>query len=119
DDWDGSQGGFRFDWTPRPSDSVTFQGDYYRVLTDGRQTLFSTTAPFSGITDDSTQYAGGNLLARWEHELAPESKLRAQFYFDHTEYRQPVIEELRDTLDFDLQHQVKLFWGQHLTSGLG
>jgi len=75
--------------------------------------------PFSEVTDDSTQYAGGNLLVRWEHELAPESKLRAQFYFDHTEYRQPVIEELRDTLDFDLQHQVKIFLGQQLTWGLG
>ncbi|HLY75339.1 MAG TPA: TonB-dependent receptor [Planctomycetota bacterium] len=119
DDWDGSQGGFRFDWTPRPSDSVTFQGDYYSVLADGVQTIFSATAPFSRITNQATEYSGGNLLLRWEHELAADSKLQTQFYYDHTEYRQPVIEELRDTLDFDLQHQVKLFWGQQLTSGLG
>ncbi|HEV3029286.1 MAG TPA: TonB-dependent receptor [Planctomycetota bacterium] len=119
DDWDGSQGGFRFDWTPRPSDSVTFQGDYYSVLADGTQTIFSATAPFSQITNQATQYSGGNLLLRWEHELAPDSKLRTQFYYDHTEYQQPVIQELRDTLDFDLQHQMKLFWGQQLTSGLG
>ncbi len=118
DDWDGAQGGFRFDWTPPGADAVTFQGDYYRVLTDGLQTLFTNTAPFSSVTDDSTQYAGGNLLLRWEHELAPESKLRTQFYYDHSEYRQPVIEELRDTLDFDLQHRIKIFGGQQLTWGL-
>lgn len=119
DDWDGAQSGFRFDWTPKASDTVTFQGDYYRVLTDGRQTLFSATPPFSTLTDDSTQYVGGNLLTRWEHELAPESKIRAQFYYDHTEYRQPVIEERRDTLDFDFQHQMKIFTDQRLTWGLG
>ncbi|HLY11933.1 MAG TPA: TonB-dependent receptor, partial [Planctomycetota bacterium] len=119
DDWEGSQGGFRFDWTPKPSDSVTFQGDYYQVLTDGTQTIFDTTSPFSFVTNKATDYSGGNLILRWEHELAPESKLRAQFYYDHSEYRQPVIQELRDTLDFDVQLQTRAFWGQQLTWGVG
>jgi len=119
DNWDGTQGGFRFDWCPRPADSLTFQGDFYKVLTDGSQTLFSPTAPFATVTDDATEYSGGNLVLRWEHELAPESKLRTQFYYDHTEYRQPVIEERRDTLDFDVQHQIKIFGSQQLTLGLG
>jgi len=119
DDWDGAQGGFRFDWTPPGADRITFQGDYYKVLADGRQTLFAPVAPFTFETGDATEYAGGNLLTRWEHDLAPDSKMRVQFYYDHTEYRQPALQELRDTLDFDFQHQISLFWGQQLTWGLG
>jgi len=119
DDWNGSQGGFRFDWTPRTSDALTFQGDYYSMLADGIQTLYSTTAPFAQVSDDSSRYEGGNLLARWEHEFGPESKLRAQFYYDHTELRIPAIRELRDTLDFDVQHHVAAFWNQKITWGLG
>jgi iron complex outermembrane receptor protein len=119
DDWYGGQSGFRFDWTPRPDDLVTFQGDYYNLLAAGTQTVFFPSAPFVQTTNEATRYAGANLIGRWERELGQNSKLRTQVYYDHTEYSAPTIREVRDTIDIDLQHQFPLFWGQQITWGLG
>src|SRR5258707_11189366 len=44
DDWHTYQGGFRTDWTPRTSDTLTVQGDIYSGRA-GRRTTFATFSP--------------------------------------------------------------------------
>jgi iron complex outermembrane receptor protein len=121
DDWYSARGGFRFDYTPRPEDLFTFQGDYYHTVARETQMIFfpTPTAAVAQMLIDPTRYSGVNLIGRWERDLGSESRLRAQAYYDHTSYNSPVIQETRDTFDIDLQHQFPLFGGQTITWGLG
>ncbi len=65
DHWSRPQGGFRLDWTPRASDTVTLQGDAYY-----------------GTEVATTSIGGGNLTARWNHNWAGGSNLQVQAFFD-------------------------------------
>ena len=59
------QGGFRLDWTPQASDTVTLQGDAYY-----------------GTEVTTTSIGGGNLTARWDHKWAGGSNLQVQAFYD-------------------------------------
>lgn len=71
DGWSEAQVGFRTDWTPKDN-TVTVQGDAYRA---------NENQP--GTTDLSV--AGANLLARWQRQLAADSALQIQAYYDHSQ----------------------------------
>ena len=69
DHWNRPQGGFRFDWSPSGSDSVTLQGDDFAGYeADG-------TAP-------NTDISGRNLTAHWTHDFADGSSLQFLSYYD-------------------------------------
>ena len=91
DDWNSGRIGFRADWggTAR---GFTLQGDAYREELD-------QAAP-------STQRISGvNLLARWNRQLAENSSLRVQAYYDRTERTQPgAFAEHLDIFDLEFQH---------------
>jgi iron complex outermembrane receptor protein len=70
DGWYKPQGGFRVDWSPA-GDVVTLQGDLYR----GAENQL-------GALDQLI--AGGNLQARWQHELGDGSALQILTYYDET-----------------------------------
>lgn len=84
-------GGFRADWAPSQSDSLTIQGDLY----DSR--------PGAG------DYNGGNILGRWNRQLSDTSSTMLLLYYNYTEQEavnspETKYREKRDTVSFELQH---------------
>ncbi|MDB5812521.1 MAG: hypothetical protein JWN94_4643, partial [Betaproteobacteria bacterium] len=91
DRFDRSQAGFRADWGHTNS-NFTVQGDAY----NGR----SESGPLGEPT-----LSGANLLGRWNRQLANDSSLRVQAYFDHAERNDPLIyRDKTDTFDIQFQH---------------
>lgn len=119
DGWYMKHAGFRMDSQISDRDSLTFQGDIYggikgEPLRGG--TLLTppfTTGPYTSIKD----YAGGNLLTRWNHTLSGGSEMTLQVYFDRISRVDPQDPELRSTFDFDFEHHVRagerhdIVWG--------
>ena len=97
DHWSRPQGGFRFDWTPSGSDSVTLQGDDFA----GQEA--QPGAPNENIV-------GRNLTAHWTHDFANGSSLQFLTYYD----REARATEDNggnfwvDTYDFEVQHNFEL-----------
>ena len=93
DHWSRPQGGFRLDWSPSGSDSVTLQGDDFA----GSET--NPGAPNNDI-------AGRNLTAHWTHNFADGSSVQFLTYYDREER---LTEDgggnfWVDTYDFEVQH---------------
>jgi iron complex outermembrane receptor protein len=72
DAWSRVQGGFRMDWTARPTDHFTFEGDAYRGSEDQ-----------AGAGDE--RIFGRNLTAHWDHAWASGSELQVEAYYDYAE----------------------------------
>ncbi len=119
DDWTSVRGGFRLDWSGAGKDQFTLQGDAY----DGRAGQTSAepvlAPPYLRIFEDETDFAGGNLLGRWERTLSATSELTLQAYYDRTERDDVLIREKRDTADLDFQHHFALGERQEIVWGLG
>ena len=99
DDTQFTQAGFRLDSRVNPDDTVTFQGDIY----DGR---------FGQLNAGDVEVDGENVIGRWTRNLATDSSLTLQAYFDRTHRFIPaVFEEHRNTFDLELQHQFR--YGPH------
>ncbi len=116
DGWTKHQGGFRLDADPSPADALTLQGDFY----GGDEDL---------TTGGTSQTRGGNLLSRWSHVFANDSDVSVQVYYDRTHLSLAVpsfafapagrFTDDLDTLDFDLQHHLRLGEHSQLVWGLG
>ena len=123
DDWRSLRGGFRIDWTPTCVDRVTLQGDYYDGSSGQRSFVAEPTMPpaFVRTVDDDFDVSGGNVLARWTHELDLESDWSLQMYYDRTEraFAQSPFSEDRDTIDIDFQYRVPLGDDHKVIMGAG
>jgi iron complex outermembrane recepter protein len=105
DAWDMTQGGFRFDWDPSPSDTLTLQGDLYVGNVGG--------------ADVDTSLDGQNLLGRWTRAFSSESELQVQMYLDRTWREAASYKEDLITYDLDIQHRLQLSESQRLIWGGG
>jgi iron complex outermembrane receptor protein len=95
------QGGFRIDAEPSPQNRFTLQGDIYH----GDDNLNA---------GGNTTVSGGNVLGRWSHNLAEDSDLSLQVYYDRTHLTEAVpglvfapagtFADGLDTIDVDFQH---------------
>lgn len=86
------QGGFRADWDVA-RDAFVLQGDFYAADID--QAV------------ERSQLGGAHLLARWTRRLADGGEVSGQAYYDRTTRDQPgVLEEVLDTFDVSLQHDL-------------
>jgi iron complex outermembrane receptor protein len=91
DRWHSGQAGFRADWGAG-SDSYTLQGDAYQGKAD-------QAAP------GDVRISGGNLLVRWQRQLAGGDRVQVQAYFDNTHRELPgTLAERLDTYDIEFQH---------------
>jgi len=121
DQWDLGHAGFRTDWDPSETDSLTLQGDFY----DGKAGSFSTVAAMPPVYVDSQvahqSLIGGNVLGRWTHQFEGGSEARFQAYYDRTDRdTNPVnVAENRNAADFDFQHRFKLSDRHDIVWGLG
>ena len=106
DGWTRGQVGFRTDWGTA-GNGFTLQGDAYRGKID------------QAAGDDST-ISGGNLLARWNRDLAQWGGLQVQTYFDNTERDVPgTFAEHLNIFDFEFQHSLRAMGSHAITWGGG
>lgn len=120
DEWDILRGGFRLDWLADAEDSVTIQGDIYGGDVGHKLDIIGHTPPFFSTAQRASQdVGGGNVLARWTHEISETSNFELKANYDRTERRTLVIDEIRDTLDVDFQHMFELIAHHNVTWGLG
>ena len=111
DDKQIAQGGFRTDWEISKKDSVTMQGDYYRLNSDlDFTTRFVAFNPPNGV-GGSTPFQGtnvqegANFLTRWNHTNADASSYSLQMYYDRLKRKSGVpFDNVVDQFDIDFQH---------------
>ncbi len=107
DSWRVGQVGFRVDWDRTSADQITLQGDGY----DGTE---------GQVGPDTIRANGANLLGRWTRQLAENSDLKVQLYYDRTHRRIPgSFTQNIDTYDLDFQHHRPLGAAHDLVWGLG
>jgi hypothetical protein len=94
---------------PSGQDSYTVQGDVYGGQQNTMQTLPIPVSPFSATTEpDDTSY-GGNILARWNHQISNDSSTSLQAYIDHYSLlEQDIADQHVSTADIQFQNNVKL-----------
>ena len=119
DHWRTAQMGFRTDWTVNDRDQLTIQGDIYKsgVGESVGYAVFNPPSEFDAL--NAVAASGGNLLARWRHELRQGSDIQIQAYYDRTYAVAPHYEETRNTFDIDFIHHLPLPGRQNFIWGLG
>ena len=97
DGWHRLGGGFRIDWTPQASDSVTLQGDIF----GGRERQ-------AGASHEDID--GRNLVLRWNRDMGGNGQLQAQAFYDRFgRSTEPDGGSFHvDTYDADVQHSFAL-----------
>ena len=111
DAWQSGLGGFRLDWNPTGADTVMVQGEFYAGSSD----QFSSVAfPY-----DPARSHGGHALARWTRELADDSRMSLQFFYNRNAVDSEGFKEDRDQYDLEFQHQFALGTRNNLVWGGG
>jgi iron complex outermembrane receptor protein len=119
DQWSRVQAGFRAEWSPSSTDSISLEGDGYRNGISESLFHYFVTAP----GDQSFKYGltatGGDVLGRWTHTYGNGSSTTLQTYYDEFKRTDGQIPEHEQTFDLDFQHH--LSWGerQDIVWGLG
>ncbi len=131
DDWRLGHLGFRADWTGGADDEFTLQGDIYRGNIGHLTPAIEVIGRPGPTGNQEAKVFGGNLLGRWQRQLAPDNELQLRAYYDYTRRDDPSYTDDLDTFDIDLQHRFwpaarhQLVWGlnyRHATNrneGLG
>jgi iron complex outermembrane recepter protein len=121
DDWRAGRSGFRVDWDATESDIVQLQGDIFQVNSARGDFRPLTMAPFVVQNDEDEVSTGGNLLARWQHQMGDDSNWALQFYWDHfgRVSTKNFFKIRADTLDLDFQQQFPLSDRQKFIYGMG
>jgi iron complex outermembrane receptor protein len=112
DGQEAEHGGFRADWRGSSRDDFTFQGDVYNSIDGNLTALPSLTAPFEQQQADSYHATGGNVLGRWNRELADDSRFTLQSYVEYKSRNQLIINDQHTTFDLDAQYELPE-WGRH------
>jgi iron complex outermembrane receptor protein len=114
-----TRGGFRIDSAPAGNLSLTLQGDLYSGTARKAFTIPSFFPPFSRTIPQAVDLFGGNILSRLDWLQSESSKVSLQFYYDRTSRDASIIKEERDTVDIDLQHNLRFAGIHELTWGAG
>lgn len=108
DEWQMGQGGFRIDLDTSEQDQLTIQGDIYTNSSATTQDLvFFSGIPIRRI-ESTTKYKGWNVLARWNRTLSDTSDIQLQFFYDHYNVDDIVLDEQRNTFDLEFQHRFEV-----------
>lgn len=119
DTWHQERGGFRMDWNPGARDTVTATGMMYRGGS-GEQIRVTQLLPPRNLGVDAQQaVAGGDLMVRWDHELAGGSDFYVESYFDRTNRNTPQFAETRNTFDIDGIYHLARWSRQDVILGAG
>ncbi len=116
DEWEMPQGGGRIDWRMSDKNLFTFQGDVYNGHEGTTLTSVATDPPQNVVR--TTEIAGGNAIARWNHAFSDDSDITSQLYYNRTE-RKDEIKHVVNTFDLDLHHRFAIGNRQDITWGIG
>src|SRR6266404_5140100 len=119
DAWDAVRGGFRADWTPAGSNSLTIQGDMYRSNYDETLTVPKLSSPYSNTFANNGVYSGGNVLARWNHTTEGGSMSLQAYYDNTTTVDHNLFEDHQNIFDIDFQDGFHAGKHQQFLWGLG
>lgn len=120
DEWENKRVGFRMDWKIAPQDILTLQGETYDGADDFNLRLSGfITPPYTRESEEEQTYNGGHLITAWQRKLSQDSEIEAKIYYDRTYRDQVVIEERRETLDFDFKHNLKPHHRHEVVWGMG
>ncbi|WP_183359052.1 TonB-dependent receptor plug domain-containing protein [Geomonas limicola] len=114
-----TRGGFRVDSALRDGLDFTFQGDVYGGNSDHSYVIPAYASPYFSNPTYAASVFGANLIGRLDWLQAPTSKWSLQLYYDRTQRDIPLVQETRNTVDLDLQHNVNLGGRHELTWGVG
>jgi iron complex outermembrane receptor protein len=120
DGWHLLHGGFRSDWNPSASDTMTVQGDL--VGTSEGATLnvvLSNALPEQPTFVSRTTVSAGNILARWTHVTRNNSEMSLQGYYDGYDRHEEGGYEGRRTFDLDFQDHFQGSERNDIVWGLG
>jgi iron complex outermembrane receptor protein len=119
DGWWRMHGGFRWDWSLSPADTLMTEGDLFSNRESETRYQFFTPSPTDVPFAQRFDAAGGSLLSRWNHTFDGGSDTTLQAYYDtyrRTDLGQP--ETLR-TFDLDFQHHLRAGNRHDIVWGLG
>jgi len=119
DSWRMGQIGFRTDWSVSSNDHLTIQADLYKGGVGETVSFGSFTPPAQITSDKAVAVSGGNLLARWRHDLRDGSDIQIQAYYDRTYALAPHYGETRNTFDLDFIHHLTVGERQNFIWGVG
>src|SRR6266478_1028884 len=107
DAWHMGQGGLRLDWDASAGNRLSLLSDWY----DGR--IVQASPGHIGVS-------GGNVVAKWAHQISATSEVTAQAYYDRTHRNIPgTFGEDLDSYDIDVHHRAALGARHHVVWGLG
>jgi len=117
DETKSGQAGFRMDWDATRENIFTLQGDaYYGQVGNSGDVVRRADTAFLKYVDDE-RISGANILGRWTHTFNETSSMQFQAFYDRLVQTDRKADELRDTYDFDFQHNLsvgdrhEIVWG--------
>jgi iron complex outermembrane recepter protein len=118
DGWDSVRGGFRIDREAGDKDTLTLQGDIYAERV-GQTLNVPTVIPpaFKTTQDVTSNFSGGNVLARWSHRISETSDFTVQAYYDRLQRGDAQLGYDLNTFDLDFQHRFALTKHQEIIWG--
>jgi len=119
DGWDALRGGFRADWTPTGSDSLTLQGDIYQSKYGETLSVPSLSFPYSSTFPNRGNYSGANLLGRWSHSSEGTSTSLQMYYDNTTISDNSLFVDHQNIFDLDFQQGFHVGDSQQFVWGLG
>ena len=119
DGWEALRGGFRLDWAMSHVNSLMVTGDFYNGNRGNKLHMASLFSPFEIEVDQDSDFTGGHLMSRWDHEISDSSDMVVQFYYDRAERADEINIDIRDTFDIDFQHRFLLGKSNEIIWGLG
>ncbi len=119
DHWHQARGGFRLDWQPGSHDSFTASATAYTGKTGDQNTIGEFFPPSQRVTDTPDTVSGGDLVVRWDHQLAHDSGFYLEGYFNRTNRATSQFTETRDTFDLDFINHIANLRRQDIILGAG
>ena len=119
DRWHQARGGFRVDWQPTSHDAITASSMVYGGKTGDQNTIGEFFPPSQLVVDGQQLVSGGDLVVRWDRQLAGASSYYVQGSFDRTNRATSQFTETRDTIDLDFIDHIANLPRQDLILGAG
>ena len=114
--------GFRMDWNASSQNTITLQGDIYDGDIDQQVSLPDLSSPpplFENKQFEQVQISGGNLLARWQHQVSDRADMALQIYYDQARRSELTYRECYQTADIDFHNRFSLGNRQEIIWGTG
>jgi iron complex outermembrane recepter protein len=117
DQWRNFLTGFRVDSDFDSKNQFMLQGNYSVGTAD--QLAITHFVSRSNAIENQIDYQSGNALFRWTHNRSENNKWRFQAYYDHFNRHSLGVTNEVNTLDLDIQNQLKPLDKHDVVWGLG